>query len=142
MSLSYRFIKLLFAILLIFLPLLETAAQDSSRIKIAIMDFQKRGEATDNEVDALSEVIRSTIGETSVFEVVERSQLNKLLAESKFQMSGITDTSNAEDYAEFGKIAAVKMLLIGTVGSLYGHVIITVRLVNAETGSIIFNNTL
>ncbi|MEA1911997.1 MAG: CsgG/HfaB family protein [Spirochaetota bacterium] len=142
MHINNKQIIFVFTVFIFFISVIVSGAQENSKVKIAIMDFQKRGEATENEVDALSEVIRSTIGETSVFEVVERSQLNKLLSESKFQKTGLTDTSDAADYAEFGKIAAVKMLLIGTVGSLYGHVIITVRLVNAETGSIIFNNTL
>jgi len=41
-----------------------------------------------------------------------------------------------------GKLFAVKQLILGTAGKLYGKIIITLRLVDAETGKNIFASTL
>lgn len=41
----------------------------NEKIKIAITDFQQRGDATKDEVEVLSEFIRSKIVETGVFNV-------------------------------------------------------------------------
>ena len=141
MQIIYRFILLLLMIFIL-LPGIFSDENQNEIIKIAITDFQQRGDATENEVEVLSEYIRSKIVETGVFEVIERSQLKNLISESAIQGTGLTSASNVDDIIKYGEINAVKMLLLGTVGRLYDQVIITVRLVNAETGGITFSNTL
>lgn len=62
-----------------------------------------------------------------------------MLGEASLQMTGITDSNSL---IQIGRMVSVKQLIIGTVGKLYGKVIITLRLVNAETGKNIFASTL
>ena len=80
MQIVYRFVLMLL-LLIIVLPGAYSDERQNEIIKIAIMDFQQRGDATENEVEVLSEYIRSKIVETGVFEVIERSQLKNLMSE-------------------------------------------------------------
>ncbi len=93
MQIIYRFILMLL-LLIIVLPGVYSVERQNEIIKIAIMDFQQRGDATENEVEVLSEYIRSKIVETGVFEVIERSQLKNLMSESAVQGTGLTSLSS------------------------------------------------
>ena len=140
---QFKYFLLPYCLILVFcVSFLFAETTEEGKIKIAIMKFQLRGDATEKEVEVFSEFIRSKIEETKVFSVIERGQVDDLLEEHSIQLSGIVDTGNTENLIEFGRISAVRMLLIGTIGRLYGQVIITVRLVNAESGEVVFANTL
>ncbi len=140
---QFKYFLLPYCLILVFcVSSLFAETAEEGKIKIAIMKFQLRGDATEKEVEVFSEFIRSKIEETKVFSVIERGQVDDLLEEHSIQLSGIVDTGNTENLIEFGRISAVRMLLIGTIGRLYEQVIITVRLVNAESGEVVFANTL
>ena len=109
------------------------------KIRIAIMDFAPKGGISEFENETISESIRSEIIQSSFFEVVERSQINKILKEKELKLTGILGASKIK---EIGEIFSVNQIIIGTVGKLYGNVIITLRLVDAETGKNIFAHTL
>ena len=75
-----------------------------------------------------------TRGKSDSVVVIERSQLDKVLAEQKLSLLGMTDQSNDE---KVGKLLGVKALIVGTVekeGDLY---IIESRIINAETSEVL-----
>ena len=121
----------------------EDEKKTDGKIKVAIMEFAAKGDISKKHSDFFSEIISNKIKEAHIFEVIERKQVNEIIKtaqkETALQMSGIVGES---DIVELGKIISVKQLVIGTVGELYGKIIITIRLVNAETGKNIFANTL
>jgi len=131
------FLSILFLATLI-APVFVMAA-NSKKIRIAVMDFAPKGQIKPSEARQISEIIRNEIVGSLCFDVVERSQVNRMLGEASLQMTGITDSASI---IRIGRMISVKQLIIGTVGKLYGKVIITLRLVNAETGKNIFASTL
>ena len=115
----------------------------NQKMKIAVMDFKAGVGVNANEVEGLSDMLINTLYETKKFNIIERSQLNQVLKEQKFQSS---DLSN-EKLAQIGRILGVESILIGTVnflsehknidGSYTGEYNVDVRAVDVETGEIL-----
>lgn len=106
--------------------------------RIAITDFENTsGIAKYNGLGkALGSMLISDI-ESNVspkrIQLVERSQINKILAEQNFQKTPNVDIKTAVD---FGKILGVKFLLVGDVFVMNESIIINARLVDTETAGI------
>ena len=79
--------------------------------------------------DCLSEAVFDT-GKIRLF---ERSQMEKILAEQKFQTSGLVNEDTAK---EAGRIAGVDFICYGTMKNFKDKIILNVRVVNVETGEI------
>jgi hypothetical protein len=69
------------------------------------------------------------------YNVVERTQVQKILNEQGFQTSGAT---SALDPAEMGRILNVAAILIVNVPQLGEHISMTAKMVEVETGSIVW----
>ncbi len=107
--------------------------------RIAIIDFENTsGIVKYNGLGkALGSMLISDI-ESNVspkrIQLVERSQINKILAEQSFQKTPNVDDKTAVD---FGKILGVKFILVGDVFVLNESIVINARLVDTETAGII-----
>ncbi len=112
----------------------------SGKIRIAVMDFTPKGGYTKmkDRIELLSDIIRSEISRSLHFDVVERDELKKLLQGRELELAGL---GNESDIVKIGKLISVKQIILGTIGELYGKVVVTLRLVNAETGKIIYAST-
>jgi TolB-like protein len=69
-------------------------------------------------------------------QLVERSQIQKVLKEQKFQASG---SVNKHTVVQTGKLLGVNYLLMGDIFILKDQLIINARLTNTETGEILFS---
>lgn len=109
--------------------------------KVAVMPFKASTELIGTSVSDLfvTEVLR-----TGRYELVERSQLGKVLNETELALSGLS-VSKA---AEVGNMLGADGVIIGTVdeygknaesGHAYPVVGVTVRLVDCKTGGIVWN---
>ena len=78
--------------------------------KVAV--FDPAGSIPTSTRDIVREEISSVIVNTPGYTVLERSQINKVLEENKFQMSGIVDESQISD---IGKRLGADFALISTV---------------------------
>ena len=110
-------------------------------LRIAILDFQNISGITkyDGLGKAMSSMLITDI-ESNVspkrLQLVERSQIQKIIKEQNFQASGSVNKSTA---VQAGKILGVKFLLIGDVFILNDQLVINARLTNTETGDIVFS---
>ena len=110
-------------------------------IRVAILDFENiSGIAKyDGLGKAMSSMLISDI-ESNVspkrLQLVERSQIQKILKEQNFQASGSVNKSTA---VQAGKILGVNYLLVGDIYILNDQLIINARLTNTETGNIVFS---
>lgn len=132
-------------VLALFLAFGQIDAQNNGKekMKIAVMDFKAGVGVNESEVEGLSDMLINTLFETKKFDIVERSQLNQVIKEQKFQNSELT---NAQ-LAKVGRILGVEAILIGTVnflaehkntdGSLKGEYNVDVRAVDVETAMIV-----
>ena len=120
-----------------------TATAQNKKMKIAVMDFKAGVGVSANEVEGLSDMLINTLYESGKFSIVERSQINQVLKEQKFQASELTN----EQLAQVGRILGVESVLIGTVnflaehknldGSMTGEYNVDVRAVDVESGEVV-----
>lgn len=119
------------------------ATAQNKKMKIAVMDFKAGVGVNANEVEGLSDMLINTLYESGKFSIVERSQINQVLKEQKFQASELTN----EQLAKVGRILGVESVLIGTVnflaehknldGSMTGEYNVDVRAVDVESGEVV-----
>ncbi len=122
-------------IFLVFIPSITFALIDQ-KIRIAVLDLEPMEGVSSNRAQALSEILRTEIAGTGVFEVIERGQIVKQMEEAKFQLSGLTSDSDINGRIELGKVLGIKRAIIGSIIEIEGTITINVRLINMETGNI------
>ena len=103
-------------------------AGDSMRV--AVMDFRANG-ISQLLASNISELVRNELIIMGSFVVLERSQVDQILKEQGFQMTGCTDTSCA---VKVGQMLSAKKILIGTVMRMGSNIVITGRIVDVEKG--------
>ena len=113
----------------------------SQAIRVAIIDFENISGVPryDGLGKAMSSMLISDI-EANVspkrLQLIERSQINKILKEQNFQSSSAVDKASA---VQIGKILGVKYLLLGDIYVLNDILVINARLTDTETGDIKFS---
>ena len=130
-------------IIMLLLAFTMTATAQNKKMKIAVMDFKAGVGVNANEVEGLSDMLINTLYESGKFSIVERSQINQVLKEQKFQAFELTN----EQLAQVGRILGVESVLIGTVnflaehknidGSMTGEYNVDVRAVDVESGEVV-----
>jgi len=105
--------------------------QVGERLRIAILSLENKG--TIEGRDLIDRVITAFV-KLDRFKVLERAQLEKILAQHKLNLSGFIDAGTA---VEIGKGIGVDAVLIGSVSWTPTSVSIDVRLIDTETASII-----
>jgi TolB-like protein len=100
------------------------------KLTVAVSSFESRGVEA-YEASLLTDLYASALLSTGVFRVVERSQTAKVLAEQEFQLSDAADAAHA---AAIGRLLNATYLSSGSVGMLGGQYLVTLKLVNVETG--------
>lgn len=109
------------------------------RIPIAVPDFRVlSSEVSESEVQAIQELLANALSNEPIFNVLERKQVTEMFNEVAFQIM----TPGAMDTGISQKLMGARALLIGSVGTLYGRTVITTRLVDLETGLILFANNI
>ncbi|MDZ7794920.1 MAG: CsgG/HfaB family protein [Spirochaetia bacterium] len=113
------------------------ADEASQQVSVAVFDLAVTGNMEKDNAVSLSNLLQAAIKENAVFDVVERDRLQDVQQEQMRQLSG-----GIEEAVEIGKMHAAQQLLIGSVGKLFDNIVITVRLVETETGRIIAADTI
>lgn len=113
----------------IFLCVLSAYGQT---VKVAVFDLDG-GKYYKDYASTVTGIIISELSSDSKIELVERSQLKKVLDEHGLQMTGLV---NPDQAAEIGKFIALNKLITGTLGPLGNQFVITVRMIDIETAKI------
>ncbi|HNZ25821.1 MAG TPA: CsgG/HfaB family protein [Spirochaetota bacterium] len=101
------------------------------KIKVAILNFVPKGvDATLTE--AIVENLTTALIDTKKYEVIERNQIDKLMAELKLQNS---DDFNENLREELGNLYGVKLVILGSVTKIGNNITINIRGVEVSTGS-------
>lgn len=127
--------SLIFSLLtLIILPDFAFAfLQTDKKPKVAIFPFTNTNkEAKDADYgQAISGMLTTEIINGREFQVVERAQMDKIMSELSFQISGAVDVETAR---RIGQVFGVDILVFGSVAK-FGYLIETdMRLVDTESG--------
>ena len=130
-----------FLILIISMPL-SAFSQSTEKIGLAILDVDAIG-ISEIEARALSEKLRSSLSQFILnsqgeqwnnYELIERSQMDKIFEQFEIQNTGCTDINCA---VEFGKMLNADRIIIGSVSHIGQSYIIALRLIDIETSKII-----
>ncbi|PKM99264.1 MAG: hypothetical protein CVU78_07200 [Elusimicrobia bacterium HGW-Elusimicrobia-2] len=113
------------------------AAPEGERVNIAVTDFEARAPLSQSEAAFISDFVRSDFVKSGRFNVIEKNNMDKVLAEQGFQQTGC---SSAECAVAIGKILNVKLMTVGSCGQLLGKYIITMNIVDVESAKIIFSD--
>jgi curli biogenesis system outer membrane secretion channel CsgG len=81
----------------------------------------------------LSEELITRLYETKKFKVIERQQLNKIIAEQKLSLTGVVDPASAQ---KLGRVLGVDSIVFGSVSDLVKTLRINARLIGTETGEV------
>jgi len=85
---------------------------------------------------ALSEMLVTAVANSPAVTVIERSQVETVLEESRFQLSGVTST---EESIEIGNILNAEIIILGSVSRFGERIELDVRVIRLETGEVLFS---
>ena len=100
--------------------------------RIAVLNFNAGSGVTQVEVDGLSSIFNTYFAPKGA-EIVERTSVDKILQEQKFQNSRFTNT----DMVALGEMLNVSLIVVGDVNVVMEQYNIDVRVVNVQTGTIV-----
>ncbi len=99
---------------------------------IAVLNFEGTGISV-SEAISLTDRFRTDLVRTNMVTVVERGQMENILKEQDFQLSGCTSEECA---VEVGQLLGVTSMVAGTIGKLGSTYIIDIRMIDVESGKI------
>ena len=100
---------------------------------VAVLDFEGQG-VSKEEVQTLTERLRTEIGNTDHVRLIERKAVEKIMAEQGFQQSGCTSDECA---AEVGQLLGVQYMIGGSIGKMGKSYTIDAKIFSVETGETI-----
>ncbi len=122
-------------ILIIFCVIsISVFAQNSKRVAV----FNPDGEISEGIRSIVREEISNAIVNTPQYEVVERTMIEKVLAEAQFQSKGLVDDSQI---SELGKMMGADLVCYGSVVPLGNNFYISLKMVDVTTAKVILQAT-
>jgi len=132
--LQYRLrqvLSVVLSFLLIILPFRNPVlAQDKE--SVAVLDLEGRGVSA-IEAATLTDRMRSELVKTGSVTMVERGQMQQILSEQDFQLTGCTSDECA---VEIGQLLGVTLMIAGSIGKIGNTYTVDVRTINIGTGQI------
>jgi TolB-like protein len=103
--------------------------QIGSRLALAVVPFEGKGDAK-KFVDEVTEKMITKLVNLRRFKVIERSALDKIMKEQKFQASGIVDEKTV---VQLGKISGADAMIVGSITFVSGIGKVSARVIDVET---------
>ena len=125
------------ATVLLGLVLLPAAAAEPTikRHRVAVLDFEERGELVEAETGQIAaELLTTGLVNTGRFEVVERDRLQQVIREQQF---GTSDMVSPETAARIGNLVGVEVIITGTVYRLRDVSGMSAKLISTQDGGIL-----
>ena len=130
-----RVITLFFTAILLMVNTIVVNSQNRTKpLRVAIIDPSLPG----NNDPALQIGVREIISACFVnygheYSIVERSQLDKIMAEAKFNNSDAVDESQA---TELGRLAGADRVVLSVISRMGSRSLISIKMINVETASV------
>ena len=120
--------KILVVVIVVVLMVFTAEAQDR---KVAV--FEPAGNAESYIKDIVREEISAAIVNTVGYTVLERYLIDRVLAENKFQVSGLVDDAQI---SEMGRMMGANLALVATVTPMSSNFHISCKLIDVQTARI------
>jgi TolB-like protein len=114
----------------------ETAKPPTEGLNVAVADLSAQGVSA-SDAAMITDMIRNAMVQKHLFNVIEKANMDRILAEQAFQQSGCTTEECA---VKLGKLLNVNRMVMGSFGKLLTRYIVSVRVVNVENGKILFSD--
>ena len=115
----------------------STLAFAQPRESFAVLDLEGRGIST-IEAQTLTDRMRSELVKTGAVTVVERGQMQQILGEQDFQLTGCTSDECA---VEIGQMLGVTKMVAGSIGKIGSTYTVDLRNIDVATGAILTTMT-
>jgi TolB-like protein len=106
---------------------------ENQKRTIAVVEFSDLKGNVTNFGRFLSEELITRLYQTKKFKVIERQQLNKIIAEQKLSLTGLVDPASAQ---KLGRVLGVDSIVFGSISDLVKTLKINARLIGTETGEV------
>ena len=113
--------------LLIVLPIVISA---QTRPTVAVLDFDARG-ISQSEAATLTDRLATELGNTEAVILIERKQLNQIMAEQGLQQSGCV---TVECVAQVGQLLGAQFMVSGSINKIGSTFTIEAKMFSVETG--------
>ncbi len=130
--------KLLFA--LVPVTILVLSAQlycEEKKVTVAVSDLLAKN-VSGMEASVVSDFIRDAFVNEDLFHIVERGNMERILAEQKLQMTGCTSTDCA---VKLGHILNAQWMVIGSLSKIESVYYLNIRMVDVENGVLLASET-
>lgn len=104
---------------------------------IAVLGFDNFVDSEDINTDVLTELLQDALVSNSNYMIVERNQVDRIIKEKKFQLSGITDENQLKS---IGSLLNAEKIVVGTVSKMQGKYIVIIKGIDIENGIIEFSD--
>ena len=109
------------------------AAAGSPVLTVAVFDFESKDEAVRDLGPKVATLINATLSAEPQLITVERAELEKVLGEQEFGLSG---TVSADTAAKVGHLTGAKVLVTGRVFKVDKEIIIVAKVIGTETSRV------
>ena len=103
-------------------------------LNIAVSELEPQNVSA-GDAAVIADLLRAELVKNGTFNVVEKANMQKILAEQAFQNTGCTSQDCA---VKLGKVLNVQRIVVGSFGKLIGTYFVNIRVVNVETGKVVF----
>ena len=112
------------------------APRSSGRSTLAVASFDPQNVSA-GDAAVIADMFRSELVKAGRFDVVEKANMDKVLAEQSFQQSGCTTQECA---VKLGRVLNVRYLIVGSFGKLLDQYVVSFRMVETETAKVVFSD--
>ena len=125
--------KILLILIILLSSIIGKAYAEQVKLNIAVADFSAENVSA-SDAAIISNFFRTGLVNTNLFVVLERNNMDMILSEQKFQISGCTDFNCA---VKMGKLLNVQKMVIGNLSVFAKQYYITASVVDVESGKVV-----
>jgi TolB-like protein len=111
-------------------PAVAAPAPSAARAKVAVLDFKNNG-LLQGDAAVLVDLLSSALARTPRFQILERSNIERVMREAQFAKSDAADQSSQ---LQIGKMLAADYVVVGSVARVGSRYIMDARIVAVITG--------
>ena len=122
-----------FLLLIIFVFTACQAAAQETKTTAAVMDLDAKEGVSPGVASMLSDYLRTQLVNTNKFTIVTRENMEQLLKEQSFQMSGCASN---ECIVQMGQLLGVRKMVAGSIGKIGTTYLLSLKLIDVQSGQI------
>ncbi|OIO02907.1 hypothetical protein COY52_02245 [Candidatus Desantisbacteria bacterium CG_4_10_14_0_8_um_filter_48_22] len=119
--------------LFLMLNFILSAYAQEIQVTAAVMEMEAKEGVSPGVVFMLSDYLRTQLVNTAKFTIVTRENMEQILKEQQFQMTGCT---SQECLIQMGQLLGVRKIFTGTIGKIGSTYLINVKIIDVQSGQI------